>query len=85
MSANHKRLIAIAFCVLISLLLGFVCGLTAAVLGASPLAAVSGGGGATVSLLGVGVAAVALFDFADGGASASTPPGGAAAHAGVRR
>ena len=50
-----------------------------------PTAAVSGGGGATVSLLGVGVAAVALFDFADGGASASTPPGGAAAHAGVRR
>ncbi|MER6785631.1 hypothetical protein ABT330_13515 [Streptomyces sp. NPDC000658] len=70
MSANHKRLIAFTFCVLISLVLGFVCGLTAAALGASPLAAVSGGGAATVSLLGIGVAAIALFDFADSGANA---------------
>ncbi|WP_327314928.1 hypothetical protein [Streptomyces sp. NBC_01235] len=72
MSANQKRLIAFAFCVLISLVLGFVSGLTATALGASPLAAVSAGGGATVALLGIGVAAIALFDFADSGAS--TPP-----------
>lgn len=72
MSANHKRLIAFAFSVLISLVLGLVCGLTAAVLGASPLAAASAGGGATVALLGIGVAAIALFDFTD--SAVSTPP-----------
>ncbi|CAM5411019.1 hypothetical protein [Streptomyces aurantiogriseus] len=70
MSANQKRLIAFAFCVLTSLVLGFVSGLTAAVLGASPLESVSAGGGATVALTGIGVAALALFDFGDDGRSA---------------
>ena len=76
MSANHKRLIACAFCALTSLVLGFVAGLTAAALGASPLQSVSAGGGATVALLGIGVAAIALFDFSDGvggGATATVP------------
>ena len=72
MSANQKRLIAFAFCVLTSLVLGFVAGLTAAVLGASPLQAVSAGGGATVALLGIGVAALALFDFSDGSGGSAT-------------
>ncbi|MFI5792424.1 hypothetical protein [Streptomyces sp. NPDC051677] len=75
MSANQKRLIAFAFCVLISLVLGFVCGLTAAVLGASPLAAVSAGGGGTVALLGIGVAALALFDFSDSDVSTASDQG----------
>ncbi|MEU2300136.1 hypothetical protein ABZ584_22320 [Streptomyces antibioticus] len=65
MSANQKRLVAFVFCVLVSLVLGLVSGLTAAVLGASALASVSAGGGAVVALLGIGVAALALFDFTD--------------------
>ncbi|MET9060334.1 hypothetical protein [Streptomyces antibioticus] len=65
MSANQKRLVAFGFCVLVSLVLGLVSGLTAAVLGASALASVSAGGGAVVALLGIGVAALALFDFTD--------------------
>ncbi|MCX4739314.1 hypothetical protein [Streptomyces antibioticus] len=65
MSANQKRLVAFVFCVLVSLVLGLVSGLTAAVLGASALASVSAGGGAVVALLGIGVAVLALFDFTD--------------------
>ncbi|WP_369169223.1 hypothetical protein AB5J49_15525 [Streptomyces sp. R28] len=73
MSANQKRLIAFAFSVLISLVLGFAAGLTVAALGASRLAAVSAGGGATVALLAIGVAVIALFDFTD---DRGTPPAG---------
>ncbi|MEU2287572.1 hypothetical protein ABZ614_37660 [Streptomyces sp. NPDC013178] len=65
MSANQKRLIAFAFSVLTSLVLGFASGLTVAALGASPLESVSAGGGATVALTGIGVAVLALFDFSD--------------------
>jgi hypothetical protein len=73
-SANQKRLIAFAFCVLISLVLGFSSGLAVAGLGASRLAAVSAGGGATVALLAIGVAVIALFDFTDDRASTTPPP-----------
>ncbi|MFH8799666.1 hypothetical protein ACH4F6_08740 [Streptomyces sp. NPDC017936] len=41
-------------------------------LGASPLASASAGGGATVALLGIGVAAVALFDYTDDGRAAAS-------------
>jgi hypothetical protein len=64
-SANQKRLIAFAFCVMVSITAGFVSGLVVASLGASKLASVSAGGGAFVVICGIGVAAIGLFEFTD--------------------
>ncbi|WP_432190939.1 hypothetical protein [Streptomyces sp. bgisy027] len=74
MSANQKRLIAFAFCVLISLVLGFASGPAVGALGASRLAAVSAGGAATVALLAIGVAVIALSDFTDDRGNSTAPP-----------
>ncbi|MEU5403683.1 hypothetical protein ABZ348_30830 [Streptomyces sp. NPDC005963] len=69
MSANQKKLIAVAVCVLFSLVVGFVAGVMLAALGAPVLTCVGSGAGACATSALIGVAVIALLDFTGGPSS----------------
>ncbi|WP_328535049.1 hypothetical protein [Streptomyces sp. NBC_00344] len=72
MTGNQKKLIAVACCVITSLLLADACKDVTAALGASTLASVSAGGGAFGLSCGLGLLGTSLFTYTD---SPPTPPG----------
>ncbi|MFG2558375.1 hypothetical protein [Streptomyces sp. NPDC048496] len=72
MSANKKKLVAVALCVVTAALAGFVSGVGLSILGASRLASVSGGAGAFLAMGMFGLSIIGLFEFKD--EDTRTPP-----------
>ncbi|MEU3413248.1 hypothetical protein ABZ760_18615 [Streptomyces sp. NPDC006658] len=77
MSANHRRLIAVAFCLLISAFIGVVWGVVMRVLGDPVIDCIKSGGGSFGTSAMLGTAAILLFPFKDdvsGGIARQAPP-----------
>ncbi|WP_225638165.1 hypothetical protein [Streptomyces solaniscabiei] len=65
MSPNYKRVIAVAFCIIVSAFTGVVWGVIMRMLGDPVIDCVKSGGGAFCTVAMLGTAVILLFPFAD--------------------